>query len=117
MIIIKKLLYYGHDASNRKVGLADWRVRNEGAITIIRITERTKDGRLMYPNDMYMATSEIAKYPIDEYTVPGQKLYIVPIKDLKIVDPVFQHGIALKPQEQDTGIPKVNQITEQGKLL
>lgn len=90
MIYIKKPKYYGNNPHKRCVGLAEWRVRNEGVITYVKITQKDKDGYDLYPNTLYMSSSEIGKYPINDTEVLGQRLFIVPIDDFKVVDPALK---------------------------
>ena len=91
MIVIHKPKFYGNNPENRCIGLAEWRVRNEGVITQVKIDYKTKDRRDLYPNVLYMSSSEIAKYPRNDREIPGQILYIIPLKDFKVVDPILKH--------------------------
>jgi hypothetical protein len=83
MITIHKPMF--NFKKQRAVGLAAWRVANEGVITTVRISYRTKDGERLYPNDLCMASSQIGSYPV-EYINDNTAIYIVPIDDFKVVE-------------------------------
>ena len=86
-IEINKVVFYGA-YGDRKLGLADYRVANEGAITQVRITDTYKAGKnigkLIYPTLLCMPTSEVIKYPTK---VVGKShrvtVYLIPLRDFK----------------------------------
>lgn len=91
MIEILKPLYFGNDPKNRKIGIAEFRLRNEPMVVEILIKHRRsqKHGEgYIYPGKYYMSKLEIAKYPLEEVQTKYGKIpmYIVPIVDLKPVE-------------------------------
>ncbi len=84
MIIISKPVYNGDDPKNRMIGIAEYRLLNEGQIVQIKNNKKLKTGQFVYPNIYEMSKHEISKYPRD--TVGHNKVvcYMVPIRELKI---------------------------------
>lgn len=85
-IEIDKPIYNGSNPGKKCVGIADWRLRNEGAITQIKINQLYKTGPMkgkrIYPTLYFMPTEEVIQYPTQ--TVGNNTLlYIVPIDDMK----------------------------------
>lgn len=89
MIEILKPLYFGNDPTNRKIGIAEYRLRNEPEVVEILIKHHRSQksgGGYIYPGTYYIAKRAIAQYPLQTvrtkrgFEVP---MYIVPITALK----------------------------------
>lgn len=88
MIEILKPVYMGNNPQNRKIGIAEYRLRNEPMIVEIHIKHQRspKHGTgYIYPQKFYMSKLEISKYPRELVkTKHGEiPMYIIPIVDLK----------------------------------
>jgi len=82
-IEIQRPMYFGSDGI-RKVGLAEFRLANEGAVTQVKITQCDKNKRLYYPNILCMKTADVIKYPTQMVgKMHKVKCYIVPIQDFQ----------------------------------
>ena len=66
----------------RVIGIASFRIRQHNAI---QIEARDKDGFKYYPETYYMSGSKIMTYKTQELP-SGVKLYLVPIKDLEVLE-------------------------------
>jgi hypothetical protein len=91
MIEILKPVYMGNNPQNRKIGIAEYRLRNEPMIVEIHIKHQRspKHGTgYIYPQKFFMSKLDISKYPLESIkTKHGEiPMYIVPIIDLKPVD-------------------------------
>jgi len=86
MIEIRKPLFEGK--GERKIGIAEYRLKLEGAIVEINITYRTKEGLRLYPDPFYARKVDIVRYPVE--LASGTKVYVVPIADLS-TSPTMEH--------------------------
>lgn len=68
------------NGGKRCVGLAEYRLKNEGQVTQVRILYKNKTGRYIYPTLLCKITEYIYKYP-PKIVRNGVKVYIVPIED------------------------------------
>lgn len=86
MIVIEKPMYKGDNAFDKRcIGIAEFRLAAEGYTAEITIKHRRKTGEFVYPSTYLMDIKEIIKYPV-EYVghKKNVKVYVVPIKDLRI---------------------------------
>lgn len=83
MITIHKPIWR-KDNGRRCVGLAEYRLRQEGAITEIEIDYINQEGNRIYPNKFHIKTDDVYWYPA-RWAKGNVKLFIVPIEDLKEV--------------------------------
>jgi hypothetical protein len=86
MIIIEKPMYKGDNNFNgRCIGIAEFRLQGEGRTAEICIKHKRKTGEFVYPSTYLMDVKDIIKYPV-EYVghKKNVKVYVVPIKDLRI---------------------------------
>jgi Zn-finger nucleic acid-binding protein len=99
MIEIYKPKWEGN--SIRRIGLAEYRLKLEGAIVEINITYRNKEGLRLYPDPFYMRKVDIVggHYPVENAS--GTKVYVIPIADLS-TSPTLEH----KYVEYDQECPK-----------
>jgi len=74
--------------SERRIGLAEYRLKLEGNIVEINITYKTKEGLRLYPDPFYIRKTDIFHYPIENAS--GTKVYVVPIADLS-TSPTLEH--------------------------
>ncbi len=86
MIEINKPKFEGN--RERRIGIAEYRLKLEGAVVEINITYRTKEGLRLYPDPFYARKVDIVRYPVE--TASGTKVYVVPIADLS-TSPTFEH--------------------------
>ena len=90
MIIIEHPMWKGDNAFDKRcIGIADFRLPGEGRTAEITIKHKRKTGEYVYPSIYQMDVKDIIKYPA-EYVghKKNVKVYIVPIKDLKIKPPL-----------------------------
>lgn len=110
-------LYNGSNPGKKCVGIAEWRILNEGAVTQFNILQTYKSGRMkgkrIYPYTYCIASSELAKYPV-KVVSNNTRLRIVPIDDCypKVFDKKESAYYFPKPKVEDSK-PQI----EQGKLL
>lgn len=65
----------------RKVGLNVKKIRQHNEV---RITFKDQEGRLVYPNPLYISGEAAQGYPVEPVKrYPDVKLYIIPIEDLE----------------------------------
>jgi hypothetical protein len=89
-IPIHYVVYHGSKTpENREIGLAVYKVRMEGSITQVSITQEYKggklDGKKIYPTLYVMPTSEVVKYPVKPVGKTTKvDCYMIPLRD-------FQH--------------------------
>lgn len=86
MIEIYKPKWEGN--TERRIGLADYRLRLEGNIVEINITYKNKEGLRLYPDPFYIRKVDIVHYPVENAS--GTKVYVVPISDLS-TSPTLEH--------------------------
>jgi len=86
MIEIYKPLFEGK--GERKIGIAEYRLKLEGAIVEINITYKTKEGLRLYPDPLFMRKVDIVKYHTE--LASGTKVYVVPIAELS-TSPTLEH--------------------------
>lgn len=86
MIEIYKPLFEGK--GERKIGIAEYRLKLEGAIVEINITYKTREGLRLYPDPFYARKVDIVRYPVE--LASGTKVYVVPIADLS-TSPTLEH--------------------------
>ncbi len=95
MIEILKPLYQGNNPAERKIGIAEFRLRNEPEIVEINIKHPRSNkhgGGFIYPGIYYISKASIAKYPLEAVqTKHGViPMYIVPIVALKRAQPITE---------------------------
>lgn len=78
MIEIYRPKWEGNEG--RRIGLAEYRLKYEGAVVEINITYKNKEGLRLYPDPFYMRKVDIVKYPVE--MASGTKVYVIPIADL-----------------------------------
>lgn len=78
MIEIFKPKWEGNQ--QRRIGLAEYRLKLEGAIVEINITYKNKEGLRLYPDPFYIRKTDILHYPVENAS--GTKVYVIPIDDL-----------------------------------
>lgn len=86
MIIIENPIWKGDQAFDKRcIGIAEYRLLGEKGTVEIIIKKKRKSGEYVYPSTYIMDIKDIVKYPVD-YVGHGKriKVYIVPIKDLKV---------------------------------
>lgn len=76
LITIKTPIWNG-----RKVGLAEDKLGKY--TTEVKITYKTKDGELLYPNSYVITTKDIKAFPVE--LVKGVRLRIVPIENMDVM--------------------------------
>jgi len=72
----------------RRIGIAEYRLKLEGAIVEINITYRNKEGLRLYPDPFFMRKTDIFHYPVE--LASGTKVYVIPIADLS-TSPTLEH--------------------------
>jgi hypothetical protein len=65
------------DTGRREVGLAAHKVYREGVVCEVIIDYVRKNGTLLYPDPMYIASQDVFLFP--SQVIKGVKLHIVPI--------------------------------------
>lgn len=86
MIIIENPIWKGDQAFDKRcIGIAEYRLLGEKSTVEIQIVKKRKTGEFVYPSTYVMDVKDIVKYPVD-YVGHGKKIkvYIIPIKDLKV---------------------------------
>lgn len=77
---------YNGSNGRKEVGLAEWRLKLEGVITQVKITQTYKRGKLkdklIYPTLYCMPTEKIIKYP-SQIVGNNTRVFIVPLDDFK----------------------------------
>jgi hypothetical protein len=121
-----KPMYFGSHG-NRQIGIADYRVNQEGDIVQISIKDTYKggklEGKLIYPTLLCMPKSQVIKYPLEPFVSKrtGHKvmLYKIPIADFqhqKFDLKEAQYYEAIKESEKPKKVETKSEI-EQGILL
>ena len=86
MIIIENPIWKGDQAFEKRcIGIAEYRLQNESNPVEIIIKKKRKSGEYVYPSTYIMEIKDIIKYPT-EYVghKKNVKVFLVPIKDLKV---------------------------------
>ena len=65
---------------SRSVGLNEERLKDKNTI---KIAYRDKDGHDLYPNTYSISKERAMKYPVKN--IKGNRLRIIPIKDLEVI--------------------------------
>ena len=78
-VTIKAPIWNG---GNRKIGIADYRIK-KADIVEVEILAKDKDGNKLHPGTYWMPVAKLKKYPI-QTVHGGTKLYVSPIEDWDI---------------------------------